>query len=753
MEFFMNRLKQIWLFIIIFLYINLQAQNDSIFPVIQLSEVKVYSANKFEENLKDLNYKVEIVTEKEINFKMPQTSGELLAQTGAVFMQTSQLGGGSPVIRGFEANRVLLVVDGVRLNNTIYRSGHLQNVITIDPNMLERVEVLYGPGSVIYGSDALGGVMAFFTKRPTFATEDEKFLASGNVQAQFQSASLSPAGNFTLNLAGKKWASLTSASYRMVNDLRVGRNMNPLYGDWGLCNYYAERMNDKDSTVKNSKPWVMKNSGYQQWDVLQKIFYKPSDNVLLQVNFQYSSSTNIPRYDRMLSMMGNNMEYSEFYYGPQTRYFGYFTAEVANQKHFDNMRITLGGQLIDESRMQRKFNQNERRSQKETVGVGCLNADWQKNIGKNKNFAFRWGVEAVYNNVTSNAFNENIITDKIAYNAVTRYPDSLNHVFNTSAFLTHSWEINERWIFRQGFRVTYQYLHSAYTDSMMRLTQFPFDNTIVNQTAAPTGFLGIVFMPKRHWRFVLNLATGFKSPNVDDIAKVNDSKANSRQLIIPNPNLKPEYVYNVDVSIEKTFLNRLHFGILGFFTLNQNVVNVGRTTLNGKDSVMFDGKMCDVYSLQNFGLGYIAGVQAFMDLQVTKCFNINGNISYTYGRIIDANKTPLSHIPPVYGMVSFLFKHKGFTGDFYIRFNGWKHAKDINRDGEDNYTMGLPIGDGQFAGFPAWVTLNLKLAYQFNKYVTLQASIENLLDTYYRLNASGISSPGINGMIGLKCRF
>jgi hemoglobin/transferrin/lactoferrin receptor protein len=67
--------------------------------------------------------------------------------------------------------------------------------------------------------------------------------------------------------------------------------------------------------------------------------------------------------------------------------------------------------------------------------------------------------------------------------------------------------------------------------------------------------------------------------------------------------------------------------------------------------------------------------------------------------------------------------------------------------------MGLPLENEQFAGFPAWVTLNLKLAYQFNKYITLQAGIENMLDTYYRLNASGISSSGINCFVGLRCAF
>ena len=103
----------------------------------------------------------------------------MLAQTGEVFVQKSQMGGGSPVIRGFEANKVLIVVDGVRLNNAIYRSGHLQNVITLEPSELESAEIVFGPGSVIYGSDALGGVMDFHTREPRFAIDEGLRLFGG----------------------------------------------------------------------------------------------------------------------------------------------------------------------------------------------------------------------------------------------------------------------------------------------------------------------------------------------------------------------------------------------------------------------------------------------------------------------------------------------------------------------------------------------------------------------------------------------
>ena len=94
-------------------------------------------------------YHIQKVDKKDIALTNSQTAADALRDHGGVFVQKSQMGGGSPIVRGFEASRVLLVVDGVRLNNAIYRSGHLQNAITIDNSMLERIEVIYGPGSLM----------------------------------------------------------------------------------------------------------------------------------------------------------------------------------------------------------------------------------------------------------------------------------------------------------------------------------------------------------------------------------------------------------------------------------------------------------------------------------------------------------------------------------------------------------------------------------------------------------------------------
>src|SRR5688572_18974005 len=142
----------------------------------------VISANKITEQRRAVAQQVKIITPQLILNLNAQTSADLLQNTGLVAMQRSQQGGGSPMMRGFEASRVLLMIDGVRMNNLIYRAGHLQNVITMDNNLLDRAEVLFGPSSTVYGSDALGGVVHFYTRDPQLS--DSK-LTSGNAFVRY----------------------------------------------------------------------------------------------------------------------------------------------------------------------------------------------------------------------------------------------------------------------------------------------------------------------------------------------------------------------------------------------------------------------------------------------------------------------------------------------------------------------------------------------------------------------------------------
>ncbi|HLO39196.1 MAG TPA: TonB-dependent receptor plug domain-containing protein, partial [Lacibacter sp.] len=283
----------------------------------ELSEV-VISASKFPEKKLNIAQRIDVISSKYISRVNAQNTGDLLINTGNVFVQKSQQGGSSPVIRGFEASRVLLVVDGVRLNNLIYRAGHLQNAITVDQNMLSSMEVLYGPASTIYGSDALGGVVHFRTKSPLLSNTG-KTLVKGSGFARYSSANNEKTIHADVNLGWKKFAWLQSYTYSDFGEVKMGKNYPDDYPTFGRRDSFMTRINGVDSVVKNSDPQVQKFSGYKQWDVLEKLLFKQSEKVSHALNVQYSNTTNVPRYDRLQDKRNGTLRYAEWYYGPQER--------------------------------------------------------------------------------------------------------------------------------------------------------------------------------------------------------------------------------------------------------------------------------------------------------------------------------------------------------------------------------------------------------------------------------------------------
>ena len=172
-----------------------------------LEEV-VVSANKNPELRRYVAQQIKIITPATILNLNAQNTADLLSNTGVVAMQKSQQGGGSPIIRGFEASRVLLVVDGVRMNNLIYRAGHLQNVITLDNNILDRAEVLFGPSSTVYGSDALGGAVVFFTREPQLQQGEKRI--SGDAFIRGSTANRERTFHGEVNYSGKRLGTVTS---------------------------------------------------------------------------------------------------------------------------------------------------------------------------------------------------------------------------------------------------------------------------------------------------------------------------------------------------------------------------------------------------------------------------------------------------------------------------------------------------------------------------------------------------------------
>ncbi len=716
--------------------------------VIKLDEF-VITGNRTEEKKSELPYRIEVIQAKEIAFGNPQNAAIMLEQSGDVFVQTSQMGGGSPVLRGFEANKVLLVIDGVRMNNATYRAGHLQSAITVDPFGMASTEVLYGPGSTIYGSDALGGVINFITRDPQLSSTG-KTVVRGQAMLRYSSANTEKTGGVNINLGWKKLAVLFNFSYSDFDDLRAGKLHNPAYGDFGKRLLYAARIDGKDVTAANDKWWIQKGSAYLQHNLMGKVLFQPGKHSRYILNVQYSNSGDIPRYDRLTEMKNDStMKFAEWYYGPQTRLFAALKADYElNGVIFDKATVTAAYQNLHEDRINRDFGSSKKKYNLETVDVISLNADFLKKLAQRDNL--RYGFEVNYNDVTSEAYNENIKTGSVTYDRATRFPDKKAGMLMLSAYLSNNWKINDYFAFSQGVRFNYVRLDAAYTDTMVKIMAIPFNPEITQKHASVNGYLGLVATPGHDWKISLVGSTGFRAPNIDDLTKLN--VVDAQTVVVPNPGLKPEYAYNTELTVAKTLMDKVRVEATGFINLLENAHVIRPLAYNGQDSIVIDDEKYQALAPVNTGEALIFGFQGSLLAQVTRSFSIMSNLTYTYGND-QTDGIPLDHIPPVYGKTSFRLEMKKFKGDFYVMYNGWKRFSQYSTSGEDNENYALVDANGTIQGMPAWYTLNIKLSYQIERHVNLEVGVENILDEHYRKFASGISAPGRNIIVALRANL
>ncbi|MEI6086657.1 MAG: TonB-dependent receptor [Bacteroidota bacterium] len=701
-----------------------------------LGEVFVY-ANKFPESLKKIAQTVKVIIDKNALNNQPN-AGDVLLNSGAVFVQKSQQGGSSPIIRGFEASRVLLMVDGVRMNNAIYRSGHLQNIITVDNAILDRMEVIYGPSSTIYGSDALGGVVNMFTKNPVLS-KSGKIQTTGNTLVRYATATEEIKEHIDFNIASGKWASLTSITNGVFGDVIQGANRQSAYPNFGLKPFFVQRVANSDSAFVNQNPNKQIASDYMQLDITQKILFQPNEHTQHLINIQIGNSSNVQRYDRLTEVAGGAPVYAEWYYGPQIKNLAsYQYSDSKMQGFFQELKIIASFQDIEESRITRRFKNNNKDSRWERVNVWGFNADAKHYSGKNE---LHFGLESYTNYVSSTAERLNVNTG-ILSRIATRYSDGPTKMSSNAIYGQHTFKINDVWTLNEGLRLNLVRLDARFADTT--LMHFPFVRAEQNNLAV-TGNLGLVYATPKNFRIAFLLGSGFRSPNVDDLTKVFDTKTG--YVVVPNKDLKPEYTYNAEVNFNQ-MMDQFSFGGSLFYTLFRNAIVVDKAQFNGQDSIMYQGVKSAVYSPQNKAKANVFGFSLNATYKFDKQTSLDAVYTYTKGTYKNAGVSiPLDHIPPTYGKVALKHKRDIWLVEGYSLFNGWKKMADYNLNGEDNQQYATSDG------MPSWFTLNVRGEINFGKKLAAQMQVENILDRNYRYFASGISAPGRNFVFSIKASF
>ncbi|WP_240938658.1 TonB-dependent receptor plug domain-containing protein [Arenibacter sp. 6A1] len=713
-----------------------------LFPSMEQLEEVVMSISKWEQQRKDIPQKMAVIGAKAIQFTAPQTSADLLQQSGKVFVQKSQLGGGSPMIRGFATNRLLISVDGVRMNNAIFRGGNLQNVISIDPFTVKNTEIIFGPGSVIYGSDAIGGVMNFYTHRPEFSSTDSLSF-SGSSYYRYASANNEGTYHLDVNVGKKKWAFLTSVSYSDFGDLKMGSHGPDSY----LRKQYVIRENGEDKLVQNPNAKKQRSSGYDQINLMQKIAFKPNNNWNLNLNTFYSETSDYARYDRLIRPSKDNtgLRSAEWYYGPQKWFMGNLQL-VQNGKgsFYDGLKITTAYQNFQESRNDRGFQKDIRFSTKENVDAYSVNIDFEnKRMGSLRLY---YGTEYVFNRVGSTGSEEDITTGATMASA-TRYPDGASWQ-TLAGYISGELKTKPNFTFLSGLRYSHVWVDATFDKTFY---PFPFDNATLS-TGALTGSLGFSWFPKTDLQITSNASTGFRAPNVDDVGKIFDSEPG--KVVVPNPDLEPEYAYNFEVGAQKNFNDRVMLRGTTFYTYLVDALVRRDYHFNGQDHIEYNGEMSKVQAIQNAAKSYVYGFEIGLDAFLTEKLSLVSNLTITKGieEETDGSDSPGRHVAPTFGDFHVIWKNQKLKTDLFLNFNDKIAHEDMAMSERDKSYIYAADADGN-SYTPSWYTLNFRSQYTFSKALTATFNLENITDQRYRSYSSGIVAPGINVVLALGYKF
>ncbi|MBV6656036.1 MAG: TonB-dependent receptor, partial [Mameliella sp.] len=593
-------------------------------------------------------------------------------------------------------------------------------------------------GSVLYGSDAIGGVMAFYTLRPNFA-KDENQRTSGSATVRYASANQELTGHFDVNVGGKRWAALSSFSHNRYGNLRMGLHGPEDY----LQSFYIERVNGEDRMVSNPDPLLQTPTGYEQTNLMQKVRFRPNRHWDFTYALHYSETTDYGRYDRLIRTRNNLPRSAEWNYGPQIWQMNQLVAtHHKKSSFFDEVRFSIAHQVFEESRIDRDFGDPIRRARIERVNAYSANIDFTKSVEQQR---VLYGLETLYNSVQSTGEFENIDTGERSVGPP-RYPEA--NWQSIAAYLTYQLEVSPKLRLQAGARYNYFLLNADFDTTLFVL---PFDEARLNNGAL-TGSLGTIFRASPSWTLRANLSTGFRSPNVDDIGKVFDSEPGA--VIVPNPELSAEYAYNAELGLSKTIGSWLHLDLSGYYTLLDNALVRRDFVLSGQDSIVYDGTLSRVQALQNAAKARVFGLQAGVEAEWPNGIGIHARVNIQEGEEVLANgdTSPLRHAAPWFGVLRLQYQEEAIQMELNFRYHS-AFSHDELPESEKNKPHIYALNSEGLPFTPAWYTLDFRALYHVSDTFSISGGVENLTNQRYRPYSSGLAGPGRNVVLSGRVNF
>lgn len=643
-----------------------------------LDQGVIVTAQRQENSPYEVPQAITMLTQAQLLQTSPRTTPEALMNQSGIWVQKTNHGGGSPIIRGLVGNQVLLLIDGIRLNNATYRYGPNQYLNTIDPGLVNQVEAIRGPGSVLYGSDALGGVVQVLSKTPSFSSD--KANISGNILGKWMSNEMEWSGRAELEVGTKQVAFLGGFSERHFGELKAG-------GDFGtlIPTGYSERSGDAKMLVRLSKS-------------------------LLTTAFQQTTQFEVPRYDQV-----TQGGYDIYNFDPQTRQLSYLRWESSTRNSWlQSIRITGLYGHTREGIVAQKTNSVTIKKQLDEVITSGFTTEIISN--PRPNWSAQSGVEFYHDYVSSEAREINSSTQAETTVRGSFADGSTNS--NLALYTNHqvAWK---KFNFSSGIR-----------SNLVKVAVQ--DATFGNQPINPAAVVGNIGLMYELWpgiRTQILGNTGFRAPNIDDMSKFGTVEATVFE--IPSADLAPERTRSLEMGMK--FQRRKFTGsISGYQTWLRDLIDRVPATYQG--SPVYEGR--NVYQKQNVGEAIIKGVEAEGEVSLWKLFSVYGHATYTYGQNI-TKQEPIRRIPPLFGRVGVQYRSKM---NWWVKSElavAGKQDRLASGDKSD-VRISSRLEDGVM---PGWNSFNLYAGYRY-RWLSIQTSFINIFDQGYRVYASGVDEYG-----------
>lgn len=572
------------------------AQQDST-ATKELGEVFITAQRSKERELK-IPYAVKRLSNDQLQLTLPRTTPEALQGVNGVFIQKTNHGGGSAFIRGLTGNQTLLLIDGIRLNNATYRYGPNQYLNTIDPFLIDYIEVAKGTGSVQYGTDALGGVIQLFSREPAFSTGKSNTEAKALVK--YMSGNMEKTGRASLDYATQKIAVTGGVTLREFGDLIGG-----------------------DTTGKQSP------SGYKEWSLNVKARLLLTQRMQLTLSHQQLRQTHVPLYHKVLL---ENFLLNEF--EMQQHQLQYIRLEIQPaSKWINKVTVTGSHQQTNEGRTSRKNGSSTLRNENDMVQTMGFTADFGSRLSKY--WSANSGIELYTDKVKS------LTTDTdIRFTTATQkrglYPNNSNYG-NYAVYSLHHFNI-QQWTAETGIR---------YNTFAIRLQDSSLGKVKITPAALVYNAAVNYAVSTKHHIYI-SYSTGYRAPNIDDMGSLGIVDF---RYELPTATLNPEKSGNIEAGYK--FRTGNWKGALSiYYNHLSNLI-----TRVKEEGNFINGYQ--VYRKENTEQAFIKGTEAELTWAPFKVIELNGSISYNYGHN-KTKEEPLRRIPPLNGRIMSNYKNKNW---------------------------------------------------------------------------------------------